>query len=100
VSGVFQNIDPPLHPACVSSQRTKGGGVNILEDAGHRIGLLQYNLSTVQKITRQEIVQRTVEINTAIGYFKHIYLRITRLSTALKINKILIFMYGRNKKTN
>ncbi len=61
VSGVFQNIDPrpPLHPASMSSPRTKGGGrgyylagrwggggVNILEDARHRIGLLQYNLST------------------------------------------------------
>ncbi len=58
VSCVFQNIDPPpLHPASVSSPRTKGGGytlagrrrgwgVNILEDASHRIGLLQYNLST------------------------------------------------------
>jgi hypothetical protein len=55
VSGVFQNIDPPpLHPASVSSPRTKGGGdpltwggggVNILEDARHWIGLLQYNLS-------------------------------------------------------
>jgi hypothetical protein len=56
VSGVFQNIDPPLHPASVSSPRTTGGGVhtrrsvrgwgvNILEDARHRIGLLQYNLS-------------------------------------------------------
>jgi hypothetical protein len=30
VSGVFQNIDPPppLHPASVSSPRTKGGGVH------------------------------------------------------------------------
>ena len=59
VSGVFQNIDPPppFHPASVSSPRTKGGGVhtrravsgvgvNILEDARHRIGLLQYNFST------------------------------------------------------
>jgi hypothetical protein len=58
VSGVFQNVDPPppLHPASVSSPRTKRGihtrravrgwGVNILEDARHRIGLLQYNLST------------------------------------------------------
>ncbi len=28
MSGVFQNIDPPppLHPASVSSPRTKGGG--------------------------------------------------------------------------
>ncbi len=53
MSGVFQNIDPPppLHPASVSSPRTKGGGVvgwgvTILEEARHRIGLLQYNLST------------------------------------------------------
>jgi hypothetical protein len=58
------NIDPPppLHPASVSSPRTKGGGeggygthspggegvgVNISEDARHWIGLLQYNPSTV-----------------------------------------------------
>ncbi len=66
VSGVFQNIDPPhpfFHPASVSSpphQRRGGGGggvhtrrlvrgwwVNILEDAGYWIGLLQYNLSTI-----------------------------------------------------
>ncbi len=37
---------PPLHPASVSSPRTKGTfagrwGVIILEDASHRIGLLQ-----------------------------------------------------------
>jgi hypothetical protein len=45
VSGVFQNIDPPppFHPT-----HLPGGeewGVNILEDARHGIGLLQYNLS-------------------------------------------------------
>ncbi len=58
MSGVFKNIDPPhptLHTKSVSSPRTKGGGVhtrlavgggvNILEDARHWIGLLQYNLS-------------------------------------------------------
>jgi len=64
VSGVFQNIDPPtpLHPANMSLPRTKGGGVhhtrrevrewevNILEDARHWIGLLQYNLSAIQSI--------------------------------------------------
>jgi hypothetical protein len=49
---------PPLHPASVSSPSTKGGGgytlggrwggwgVNISEDAGHWIGLLQYYPST------------------------------------------------------
>jgi hypothetical protein len=48
---------PPLHPAGVSSPRTKGGpnntrravrgwGVNISEDARHWIGLLQFNPST------------------------------------------------------
>ncbi len=59
VSGVFQILTPhpPLHPATVSSpphQRGVGGytlagqwGVNILEDARHWIGFLQYNLSTV-----------------------------------------------------
>jgi len=57
VSGVFQTTDlpPPLHPAGVSSPRTKGGvhtrravrGVNILEDARHWIGLLQFNPSTI-----------------------------------------------------
>jgi hypothetical protein len=63
VSGVFQNIEPPtlFHPASVSSPRTKGGGVhtrravrgwgvNILEDARHRMGLLQYNLFTDLRI--------------------------------------------------
>jgi hypothetical protein len=56
VSGVFRTINPPppLHPASVSSPRTKGEGVhtrwavrgwrvNISEDARHWIGLLQYN---------------------------------------------------------
>jgi hypothetical protein len=60
VSGVFRLLTPPppLHPASVSSPRTKGGGVhtrravrgwevNISEDARHWIGLLQYNLSTL-----------------------------------------------------
>jgi hypothetical protein len=61
VSGVFQNIDlpPPSSPSECVFPRTKaeagkytlagrwgGWGVNILEDARHRIGLLQYNLST------------------------------------------------------
>ncbi len=66
MSGIFQNIDPPppLHPASVSSPRTKGGGeegvhtrravrgwrVNILEDARHWIGFLQYNISTIKSI--------------------------------------------------
>ncbi len=62
VSGVFQNIDPPppLHPVSVSSPRpapkaggvhtrraVRGWGVNILEDARHWIGLLQFNPYTV-----------------------------------------------------
>ncbi len=53
VSGVFQNIDPPtLSPLseCVLHPHQRrytmagrwGWGVNILEDARHRIGLLQY----------------------------------------------------------
>ncbi len=60
VPGVFKNIDPspPLHPASVCvlpphqrrgytlAGRWGGWGVNILEDASHRIGLLQSNLST------------------------------------------------------
>ncbi len=67
VSGVFQNIDPqpPLHPASVSSPRTKGGGVltrravrgwgvNILEDARYWIGLLQYNPSMIVCICNTE----------------------------------------------
>ncbi len=61
VSGVFQNIDPP-YPSppseCVlpplpqaegggyTLGGVEGGGVIILEDARHWIGLLQYNLST------------------------------------------------------
>jgi hypothetical protein len=59
VSGVFQNIDPPSPSTpseCVLPPHQRrggthspggGGGVNILEDARHWIGLLQYNLSTV-----------------------------------------------------
>ncbi len=61
VSGVFQNIDPPspLHPATVSSPRTKGGGYTLAGRWGGRgsifwktpdIGLASYstyNLSTV-----------------------------------------------------
>jgi hypothetical protein len=63
VSGVFRTIDPPppLHPASVSSPRTKEGGVhtrravrgwgvNISEDARHGIGLLQYNTSTLPSL--------------------------------------------------
>jgi hypothetical protein len=60
VSGVFRTIDPPppLLPASVSSPPPPpkaggftlagrgGGGVNILEDATHWIGLSQYNPST------------------------------------------------------
>ncbi len=61
VSGVFQNIDPPPptpspRSECVlPPQQRRGGthspggegvGVNILEDARHWIGLLQYNPST------------------------------------------------------
>jgi hypothetical protein len=58
MSGVFRTIDhtPPLHPASVSSPALKGGGIhtrravrgggNIVEDARHWIGLLQYNPST------------------------------------------------------
>jgi hypothetical protein len=58
VSGVFQNIGPPPPP--LSTQRVcpppsnrvhtrralRGWGVNILEDARHWIGLLEYNLSS------------------------------------------------------
>jgi hypothetical protein len=64
VSGVFQNIDPPTplstqqvcpFPAPKAGGGTHsagvwGGGLNILEDARHWIGLLQYNLSTVAVI--------------------------------------------------
>ncbi len=64
VSGVFQNIHPPPPPTPLSTQRVCppptpkaggytlawqwGRGVNILEDARHWIGLLQYNLSTIK----------------------------------------------------
>jgi hypothetical protein len=61
MSLVFQNIDPPPIPGeCVppvfvggedTLARQRGGwGVNIWEDARHRIGLLQYNLSTVARV--------------------------------------------------
>ncbi len=62
MSGVFQNNDP--HPlstqlGCPPAAQKAGGthspgsegvGVNILEDARHWIGLLQYNLSTIKSI--------------------------------------------------
>ena len=50
VSGVFQNIDPPLpfHPASVSSPRTKGGGCTLAERwffwKTPDIGLASYSL--------------------------------------------------------
>jgi hypothetical protein len=60
VSSVFQNIDPPppSPPSeCVLPPHQRRGvhsrwavRVNILEDDRHRIGLLQYNLSTAQPI--------------------------------------------------
>ncbi len=64
VSGVFRTIDPPphLHQESVSSPRTKGGvrgwGVNILEDARHWIGLLQYNPSTIHIYDTDERIQQ------------------------------------------
>ncbi len=65
VSGVFQNIDPPRPSPTMGvecdlppHQRRGGGytlagrwGVNILEDARHWIGLLEYNLSMGSTIT-------------------------------------------------
>ncbi len=73
VFGVFQNIDPPtpLHPASVSSPRTKGQwaeegggggwGVNILEEARHRTGLLQYNLSYAVQYSRYRAMEAWTE---------------------------------------
>ncbi len=59
LSGAFQNIDPPPFPPseCVlpphqrrgvhTRRAVRGWWVNILEDARHWIGLLQYNLCTL-----------------------------------------------------
>ncbi len=59
VPGVFQNIDPPppSPPSeCVLTPAPKAGGgeggVNSLEDASHRIGLLQSNLSKSHELIR------------------------------------------------
>ena len=40
MSVVFQNIDPhpPLHPASVSSPRTKGGGYTLAGQWGEGVG--------------------------------------------------------------
>ncbi len=59
MSGVFQNIDPPTPSPpseCVlpphqrrglhTRRAVKGCGINIVEDARHWIGFLQYNPST------------------------------------------------------
>ncbi len=44
-----QRMCPPPAPKAVHNGRAvRGWGVNILEDARHRIGLLQYNLSTAR----------------------------------------------------
>ncbi len=79
VSGVFRTIDPPppLHPASVSSPRTKGGGytlagrwggggegVNISEDARHWIGLLQYNPSTGKGIINNGLATVLIRVTT------------------------------------
>jgi hypothetical protein len=58
VSGVFQNIDPPPSEGVLPPHHRRGGGytlagrwgVNILEDARHWTGLLQYNLSTLSSL--------------------------------------------------
>jgi hypothetical protein len=66
VSGVFQNIDPfstqrvcppptPMAGGGVHTRRpVMGWGVNILEDARHWIGLLQYNPSTTQTNLKED----------------------------------------------
>jgi hypothetical protein len=56
MSGVFQNDPPhPLPPAsvsfpCTTGTHGEGWGFNILEDAGHWIGLFQNNPSTIQPV--------------------------------------------------
>jgi hypothetical protein len=54
VSGVFQNIIDFWKTLAIGlasyNNLSMGWGVNILEDARHRIGLLQYNLFRVQSI--------------------------------------------------
>ena len=43
MSVVFQNIDPhpPLHPASVSSPRTKGGGVHTHSPGGEGVNIFE-----------------------------------------------------------
>jgi hypothetical protein len=48
--GVIFWKTPAIGLVSYNNLSTGGGGVNILEDARHRSGLLQYNLSTVQSI--------------------------------------------------
>jgi hypothetical protein len=88
VSGVFRTIDPPpsLHPASVSSPRTKGGrvhtrrevrkggGVNISEDARHWIGLLQYNPSTERGVwTSKEIYWSQFSLSDISGNLSSLF---------------------------
>jgi hypothetical protein len=76
MSGVFQNIDPPplSQPSeCVlpphqrrgstHSPAVRGWGVNILEDARHWIGLLQYNLSTPRPLCGADEKPEPVFVN-------------------------------------
>ncbi len=76
VSGVFQNIDPPLNPASVSSPCSKGGGadtrravrgrgVNILKDARHWIGLLISLRSVLSHLPDINILIVIMAIGTA-----------------------------------
>jgi hypothetical protein len=112
VSGVFQNIDPhpPLRPASVSSPRTKGvgvpyqwhqwgvhtrravrgRGVNILEDARHWIGLLQYNLSTGQGYEKRPIFRTE---SGALEKFWIVLSGIQHRMTYTRVKRGLVYIY-------
>jgi hypothetical protein len=56
VSDIFQNIDPPLQPASVSSPCTKGGGGGSIFWKTPAIGLASYNnfstISTLDHVSK------------------------------------------------
>jgi hypothetical protein len=66
-----QRVCPPPAPKAegVHTRRAvRGWGVNILEDAKHRIGLLQYNLSTLTAISaKKENILQTIKNHPSLG---------------------------------
>ncbi len=105
VSGVLKILTtpPPPHPASVFSFRTKGHtrravrgwGVNILEDARHRIGLLQNNLSTAEGLLLGSWGLTSTHSSPTLV---HHQTRDVRKSSWILILNIKLFLQMKNKE--